>query len=45
MVMGAARRDFADGDTLNLRAMLSPDPLMGKAAIPCCWPPARPRTA
>lgn len=29
MAMGAARRDFANGDVLNFRAMLSPDPLMG----------------
>ena len=34
MIMGAARRDFADGSTLNLRAMLSPDPLMGKDGYP-----------
>jgi hypothetical protein len=34
MVMGAARRDLADGDTLNLRAMLSPDPFMGKSGYP-----------
>jgi hypothetical protein len=34
MLMGAARRDFADGDTLNLRAMLSPDPFMGKSGYP-----------
>ncbi|WP_396593195.1 hypothetical protein [Brevundimonas sp. R86498] len=34
MVMGAARRDFADGSALNLRAMLSPDPLMGKDGYP-----------
>lgn len=34
MVMGAARRDFGDGDTLNLRAMLSPDPLMGRSGYP-----------
>ncbi len=34
MVMAAARRDFADGSTLNLRAMLSPDPLMGKDGFP-----------
>ncbi len=34
MVMGAARRDFANGDTLNLRAMLSPDPLMGARGYP-----------
>jgi len=34
MLMTAARRDFADGSTLNLRAMLSPDPLMGKDGYP-----------
>ncbi len=33
MVMGAARRDFASG-TLNLRAMLSPDPAMGAQGYP-----------
>jgi hypothetical protein len=34
MLMGMARRDFADGDTLNLRAMLSPDPFMGRRGYP-----------
>lgn len=34
MVMGAARRDFASGDVLNLRAMLSPDPFQGKSGYP-----------
>jgi hypothetical protein len=34
MVMGAARRDFASGDTLNLRAMASPDPFMGRRGYP-----------
>ena len=33
MAMGAARRDLGDG-TLNLRLMLSPDPLMGKDGYP-----------
>ena len=33
-VMGMARRDFASGDTLNLRAMLSLDPLMGRSGYP-----------
>jgi hypothetical protein len=33
MVMGAARRDIADG-TLNLRVMLSPEPLMGPRGYP-----------
>jgi hypothetical protein len=34
MIMGAARRDFASGGTLNLRAMVSPDPLMGEEGYP-----------
>lgn len=34
MIMGAARRDFDDGSTLNLRAMLSPEPFMGKDGFP-----------
>jgi len=34
MLMGMARRDFAGGDTLQLRAMLSPDPLMGRRGYP-----------
>ena len=34
MVMGAARRDFEDGDVLNLRAMLSPEPPMGPRGYP-----------
>jgi hypothetical protein len=34
MVMTSARRDFADGSALNLRAMLSPDPFMGKDGFP-----------
>ena len=34
MIMGSARRDFADGSTLNLRGMISPDPLMGKDGYP-----------
>ncbi len=34
MVMGSARRDSADGDALTLRAMLSPDPFMGKRGYP-----------
>jgi hypothetical protein len=33
MVMGSARRDFSSG-TLNLRAMLSPDPFMGANGYP-----------
>jgi hypothetical protein len=34
MLMGAARRDFDDGSILNLRAMLSPEPFMGKRGFP-----------
>lgn len=34
MIMGMARRDFTDGGILQLRAMLSPDPLMGKRGYP-----------
>lgn len=34
MVMGAAKRQFANGDALQFRAMLSPDPLMGKRGYP-----------
>ncbi|HEY2070320.1 MAG TPA: hypothetical protein VGG48_12260 [Rhizomicrobium sp.] len=34
MMMGAARRDFSNGDTLNLRLMLSPDPFMGRGGYP-----------
>lgn len=34
MIMGSARRDFAGGDTLQLRAMLSPDPFMGRSGYP-----------
>jgi hypothetical protein len=34
MVMGMATRSFADGDRLQLRAMFSPDPLMGKSGYP-----------
>ena len=34
MAMAAARRDFENGDTLNLRAMLSPDPFMGRSGYP-----------
>lgn len=34
MVMGMAKRDFANGDALQFRAMLSPDPLMGKSGYP-----------
>lgn len=33
MFMGSARRDFGSG-TLSLRAMLSPDPFMGKRGYP-----------
>ena len=34
MAMGMARRDVADGQVLQLRAMLSPDPLMGRRGFP-----------
>jgi hypothetical protein len=34
MVMGMAQRGFEDGGQLRLRAMLSPDPLMGKRGYP-----------
>ena len=34
MLMAAAQRDLADGDAVRLRAMLSPDPLMGKSGLP-----------
>lgn len=34
MFMGMARRDLPSGDTLQLRAMLSPDPFMGKRGYP-----------
>jgi hypothetical protein len=34
MVMGSARRDLGGADTLQLRAMLSPDPLMGPRGYP-----------
>ncbi len=34
MAMGSARRDAAGGNTLTLRAMLSPDPFMGERGYP-----------
>jgi len=34
MAMVSARRELANSDTLNLRAMLSPDPLMGAEGYP-----------
>jgi hypothetical protein len=34
MIMGEAQRSFANGDALTLRAMLSPDPQMGKNGYP-----------
>jgi hypothetical protein len=34
MVMGMARRDLANGDIVQFRAMLSPDPFMGKDGYP-----------
>ncbi len=34
MVMGMARRDLGEGGVLQLRAMLSPDPFMGRRGLP-----------
>lgn len=34
MLMGMARRSFTNGDALQFRAMLSPDPFMGKRGYP-----------
>ena len=34
MLMGMADRHFDSGDTLQFRAMLSPEPLMGKSGYP-----------
>ncbi len=34
MLMASARREFDSGDVLNLRAMFSPDPFMGKSGYP-----------
>lgn len=34
MVMGSARRDFSGGRAVQFRAMLSPDPFMGKRGYP-----------
>ena len=34
MLMGMARRDFTNGDALQFRAMLSPDPFMGASGYP-----------
>jgi len=34
MLMGMARHDFANGSVLQLKAMLSPDPLMGARGYP-----------
>jgi len=34
MIMGSAQRRFANDDVLQFRAMLSPDPLMGKRGYP-----------
>ena len=34
MLMGMATRRFANGDALQLKAMVSPDPLMGKKGYP-----------
>jgi len=37
MIMGSARRDVGRDGTLNLRAMLSPDPLMGARGYPLLY--------
>jgi hypothetical protein len=34
MVMGMAKREFASGDALQFRGMLSPDPFMGRRGYP-----------
>ena len=34
MLMGMAKREFANGNALQFRAMISPDPLMGKKGYP-----------
>jgi hypothetical protein len=34
MLMGVAQRPFANGSVLQLKAMVSPDPLMGKSGYP-----------
>lgn len=34
MVMGSLQRTFANDDVVNMRAMLSPDPFMGKRGYP-----------
>lgn len=34
MLMGVAKRDFANGNALQFKAMISPDPLMGKRGYP-----------
>ena len=34
MLMGMASRHFSDGSALQLKAMLSPDPLMGRSGYP-----------
>jgi hypothetical protein len=34
MLMGMATRDFANGNALQFKAMISPDPLMGKRGYP-----------
>jgi hypothetical protein len=34
MIMGMATRQFASGDALQLKAMFSPDPLMGRKGYP-----------
>lgn len=34
MIMGIARRDLANGDVIQFRGMLSPDPFMGRSGYP-----------
>ncbi len=34
MIMGMAQRSLASGDTVQFRAMVSPDPFMGKPGLP-----------
>ena len=34
MVMGSARRDLSSTDTINFRAMITPDPFMGRDGYP-----------
>ena len=46
MLMGMATRPVRQRQALQFRAMVSPDPLMGKKRLSaCCWLAARPPTA